>query len=75
MIQYAYYNENDHHAAEWLRNLISAGLIADGYVDERNVQDVQSADLQGFFQHHFFRRDRSLELLPPAGRLARRCID
>ncbi len=26
----AYYNENDEYAAGWLRNLIAAGLIADG---------------------------------------------
>ena len=30
----AYYNELDKHAAEWLRNLIREGLIADGDVDQ-----------------------------------------
>ena len=28
----AYYNENEPYAAEWLRNLISAGHIAQGDV-------------------------------------------
>lgn len=50
----AYYNENDPHAASWLRNLIAAGLIADGEVDERDLRDVSPADLRGYSQHHFF---------------------
>jgi DNA (cytosine-5)-methyltransferase 1 len=35
----AYYNEHDKHAAEWLRNLIKAGAIAPGEVDERDIRD------------------------------------
>ncbi|HAI34251.1 MAG TPA: DNA cytosine methyltransferase, partial [Alcanivorax sp.] len=31
----AYYNEIDPFAAQWLRELIAAGLIAPGDVDER----------------------------------------
>jgi DNA (cytosine-5)-methyltransferase 1 len=54
MIKYAYYNEHDPFAAEWLRKLIAAGLIAPGEVDERDVKDVQVDDLQGFWQHHLF---------------------
>ncbi len=34
----AYYNEFDPFAAEWLRELIKDGLIADGIVDERSIQ-------------------------------------
>lgn len=34
----AYYNEFDPYAAQWLRNLIKAELIADGVVDERSIQ-------------------------------------
>lgn len=49
-----YYNEWDKNAAEWLRNLIKEGLIADGEVDTRSICDVQAADLVGFTQHHFF---------------------
>ncbi len=50
----AYYNEKDPYAAQWLRNLISAGLIAPGDVDERSIVDVQPEDLEGYTQCHFF---------------------
>lgn len=50
----AYYNEFDPYAAEWLRNLIKRGLIADGDVDDRSIQDVAAADLHGYAQCHFF---------------------
>ena len=50
----AYYNEIDPYAAAWLRNLIAAGHIADGVVDERSIEDVRPSDLAGFTQCHFF---------------------
>lgn len=50
----AYYNEHDRFAAAWLRELIKAGLIADGEVDERDIQDVRVKDVRGFVQCHFF---------------------
>jgi len=50
----AYYNEIEPFAAQWLRNLIQAGLIADGEVDERSIVDVSGSDLRGFTQCHFF---------------------
>ena len=50
----AYYNEFDKFAAEWLRELIKAGLIAPGIVDDRSIEDVTPNDLRGFTQHHFF---------------------
>ncbi len=50
----AYYNEIDPNAAQWLRNLIAAGHIAPGEVDERSIEDVASDDLRGFTQCHFF---------------------
>lgn len=50
----AYYNEIDPYAAQWLRNLIAAGHIAPGEVDERSIEDVTSDDLRGFTQCHFF---------------------
>jgi len=50
----AYYNEIDPQAAQWLRNLIAAGLIAPGEVDERSIRDVAPGDLVGFTQCHFF---------------------
>jgi DNA (cytosine-5)-methyltransferase 1 len=50
----AYYNEIDPFAAAWLRNLIAAGHIAPGEVDERSIVDVQPDDLKGYTQCHFF---------------------
>lgn len=50
----AYYNDNDPFCAEWLRNLIRAGLIVDGEVDERSIVDVKQDDLKGYTQCHFF---------------------
>lgn len=50
----AYYNENDHFAAEWLRELIKAGHIAPGDVDDRSIVDVTPVDLKPYDQCHFF---------------------
>jgi DNA (cytosine-5)-methyltransferase 1 len=50
----AYYNEHDAYAAQWLRNLIAKGLIADGEVDTRSIVDVHPDELRGFTQCHFF---------------------
>jgi DNA (cytosine-5)-methyltransferase 1 len=49
-----YYNENDPFCCQWLRNLIKAGLIPKGDVDERSIQEVQASDLKGYIQCHFF---------------------
>jgi DNA (cytosine-5)-methyltransferase 1 len=49
-----YYNEIDPYAAEWLRNLIAAGHIAPGDVDDRSIEDVAPDDLAGYDQCHFF---------------------
>ena len=50
----AYYNENDPFAAQWLRNLIAAGHIAPGDVDERSIVDVRPGDVRDYTQCHFF---------------------
>ncbi|KWZ53338.1 methyltransferase [Burkholderia ubonensis] len=50
----AYYNEHAPYAAQWLRNLIAAGHIAPGDVDERSIEDVRPDDLRGYDQCHFF---------------------
>ncbi len=50
----AYYNENDREIAAWLRELIKAGHIAPGDVDERSIEDVLPDDLVGYTQCHFF---------------------
>ena len=49
-----YYNENDPHAAQWLRNLIDIGEIAPGMVDERSIEDVRPEEIKNFVQCHFF---------------------
>ncbi len=46
-----YYNDNDPYVCEWLRNLIRAGAIGDGLVDERPIQEIEPSDLNGFRQH------------------------
>jgi DNA (cytosine-5)-methyltransferase 1 len=50
----AYYNEIDPYAAQWLRNLIAAGHIAPGVVDERSIQDITPNELEQYTQCHFF---------------------
>lgn len=50
----AYYNEIDPYPAQWLRNLISAGHIARGDVDNRSIEDVRPDDVMGATQAHFF---------------------
>jgi len=50
----AYYNENDPKAAAWLRELIRGSHIANGFVDERSIEDVKPNDLKMFTQCHFF---------------------
>ncbi len=54
MTKKAYYNEHDPAAAAWLRELIKAGQIMDGEVDERSIVDVRPDDVRGFTQCHFF---------------------
>lgn len=49
-----YYNDVDPAACAWLRELIAAGLLPGGDVDERSIIEVEPADLRGFAQCHFF---------------------
>lgn len=50
----AYYNDNDPGAAQWLRNLIKAGLIPAGDVDDRSISEVAPEDLKGYKHVHLF---------------------
>lgn len=50
----AYYNEIDPEKAQWIRELIAAGVVAPGDVDERDIKLVQPDDLRGYRQCHFF---------------------
>lgn len=51
-----YYNEIEPFARKWLRQLIRDGLIPDGYIDNRPIQEVKADEInrQGFTQCHFF---------------------
>ena len=49
-----YYNEHDPMAAAWLRELIAAGHIAFGVVDERSIEDVLPSEVMQFKQCHWF---------------------
>ena len=50
----AFYNEWERYPAQWIRNLVAAGHVADGTVDERSIRDVRATDLVGRAQCHFF---------------------
>ena len=54
MTKPVYYNDNDPFAAQWLRNLVSAGLLPAGDVDDRSITEVKPDDLKGYEQCHFF---------------------
>lgn len=49
-----YYNDNDQKCCAWGKELIKAGLIPDGEIDDRPIQSVQGDDLREFVQCHFF---------------------
>jgi DNA (cytosine-5)-methyltransferase 1 len=49
-----YYNDADPASCAWLRELIAAGLLPEGEVDERSILEVEPVDLRGFAQCHFF---------------------
>ena len=42
----AYYNDSDKFVCAWLRELIKAGLIADGEVDERSITEISAEDVR-----------------------------
>lgn len=50
----AFYNENDRFACDWLSNLMDAGLITPGKIDDRSIVDVRPDDLAGYERVHFF---------------------
>jgi DNA (cytosine-5)-methyltransferase 1 len=53
-VSWAVYNEIDPYVAQWLRNLIAAGHIAPGEVDERSIAEVGGDEYRGFTQVHLF---------------------
>ena len=49
-----YYNDIDPYVCQWLRNLIVAGEIPPGCVDQRPIQEVDANELRDYQQCHFF---------------------
>lgn len=49
-----YYNDNDPKVCQWIRNLIAKGVIPDGYVDQRPIQEINPEDLREYKQVHMF---------------------
>ena len=49
-----YYNEFDPATCGWLRELMKKGMIPEGDIDERSIDDVEPDDLRGYTQCHFF---------------------
>ncbi len=49
-----YYNDSEPFVCAWLRNLIAAGLLPAGDVDERPIQEVMPDDVRRYTQAHFF---------------------
>tara|TARA_R110000803_G_scaffold43701_7_gene93046 strand:+ start:3442 stop:4473 length:1032 start_codon:yes stop_codon:yes gene_type:complete len=50
----AIYNDNDRKACAWLGELVKAGHITDGVVDDRPIQEITAADLKPHTRAHFF---------------------
>lgn len=50
----AYYNEIDHHAAQWIAAAIADGALPPGDVDGSDIRDITPDDLKGYTQCHFF---------------------
>ena len=47
MSQSVYYNDSEPFVCAWLKNLIAAGLIPAGDVDERPIQEVTPDEVKG----------------------------
>ena len=50
----AYYNEIDRFCCDWLSNLMDAGHIMPGRIDDRSIAEVASDDVRGFARVHLF---------------------
>ena len=50
----AFYNDNDPFVCAWLQNLMDAGHITPGEIDDRSIVDIDPAAVAGFERAHFF---------------------
>src|ERR1700733_9883212 len=49
-----FYNEVEPYCVKWLRNLIREGLIPDGDVDDRPIEEVEPKDVRPYTACHWF---------------------
>jgi len=49
-----YYNDNNAYCCKWLQNLMDAGEIPTGKIDDRNIEEVRPEDVRGYTQRHYF---------------------
>jgi DNA (cytosine-5)-methyltransferase 1 len=49
-----FYNDNCAYAVDWLRNLISAGHLPAGVVDDQDIERITPHAVEGFKECHFF---------------------
>ena len=50
----ALYNEIDRFCCDWLSNLMDAGHITPGKIDDRSITELTGADVAGYERVHFF---------------------
>ena len=50
----AFYNEIDPFCCAWLSNLMDAGLITPGTIDDRSILALRPEDLRGYDRAHLF---------------------
>jgi DNA (cytosine-5)-methyltransferase 1 len=50
----AYYNEIDGYCCDWLSNLMDAGLMTPGKIDDRRIENLSPDDVRGYERVHFF---------------------
>ncbi len=49
-----FYNDNEPFVCQWTRNLMAAGHISKGTVDERAIEELNGSDLAGYERVHLF---------------------
>jgi DNA (cytosine-5)-methyltransferase 1 len=50
----AFYNEIDRYCCDWLQNLMDAGHITSGKIDDRPIENLTPDDVRGYERVHFF---------------------
>lgn len=69
----AYYNDNEPFVCAWMQNLMDAGLITQGKIDSRPIQEIKPNEIKDYTRCNFFAGiagwDYALQLAGwPAGR-------